>query len=51
MSSVGIWHTGHPLTVTYNADPANLRDVNDQTTQRPDLVPGVPLTLLGSGQI
>jgi hypothetical protein len=50
MSGVGIWHTGHPLTVTYNANPANLPDGNDQTTQRPDLVLGVPLTLPGGGR-
>ena len=63
-SSIGLWHTGHPLTV--NMDPSKnsidstlfpnssfaglpytyfLPDGNDQTTQRPDLVPGVPLIL------
>jgi hypothetical protein len=68
LSSVGIWHTGHPLTVQMDlsgsiSDPANpfynaanplsetylLPDGNDQTTQRPDIVPGVPLTLPGGG--
>jgi hypothetical protein len=71
VSSVGIWHTGHPLTVTMGlgqtigtpTDPfyaANnpfgtfsqtflLPDGNDQTNQRPDIVPGVPLTLPGGG--
>jgi len=49
-SSIGLWHTGHPLTVTYNASPAQLPDGNDQTTQRPDLIPGVPLTLPGGGR-
>src|SRR6202022_693738 len=44
-SSVGIWHTGHPLTVTMNISPTQLPDGNDQTNQRPDLVPGVPLLL------
>jgi hypothetical protein len=48
VSGVGIWHTGHPLTVTMNL-PGNdtflLPDGNDQTTQRPDIIPGVPLTL------
>jgi hypothetical protein len=69
LSSVGIWHTGHPLTVFMDlsgavSNPANpfynlpngpfadtylLPDGNDQTTQRPDIVPGVPLTLPGGG--
>jgi hypothetical protein len=69
LSSVGIWHTGHPLTVVMDlggpvSNPANpffnlpngpfadtylLPDGNDQTTQRPDIVPGVPLTLPGGG--
>ena len=61
MSSVGLWHTGHPLTVAMDLPESNpiqfgpfvglaptylLPDGNDQTTQRPDLVPGVPLLLL-----
>ena len=46
-SSVGLWHTGHPLTITMNISPTQLPDGNDQTTQRPDLVPGVPLLLPG----
>jgi hypothetical protein len=46
-SSIGLWHTGHPLTVTMNVNPSQLPDGNDQTTQRPDLVPGVPLFLPG----
>ncbi len=49
-SSVGIWHTGHPLTVTMNISPTQLPDGNDQTNQRPDLVPGVPLFLPGGVQ-
>lgn len=66
VSSLGIWHTGHPLTVTMNLNgpilsgpfynPSNpfpstylLPDGNDQTSQRPDIVPGVPLTLPGAG--
>ena len=48
ISSIGIWHTGHPLTITMNISPDQLPDGNDQTTQRPDLVPGVPV-LLGGG--
>jgi hypothetical protein len=47
LSSIGLWHTGHPLTVTMNIAPEQLPDGNDQTTQRPDLVPGVPLYLPG----
>jgi hypothetical protein len=49
LSSIGIWHTGHPLTVVMNIPPSQLPDGNDQTTQRPDLIPGVPLTLPGGG--
>ena len=69
LSSIGLWHTGHPLTVFMDLSNGNggnginvpasnpdsafngqaftflLPDGNDQTTQRPDLVPGVPLTL------
>ena len=59
MSSVGLWHTGHPLTVSMDlsSNPIQfgpflgsaptylLPDGNDQTTQRPDLIPGVPLLL------
>jgi hypothetical protein len=62
LSSVGLWHTGHPLTVLMDlsgtiSNPNNvfapagfsdtylLPDGNDQTNQRPDLIPGVPLTL------
>jgi hypothetical protein len=50
LSSVGLWHTGHPLTITMNISPTQLPDGNDQTTQRPDLVPGVPLLLPGGLQ-
>ena len=49
-SSIGLWHTGHPLTITMNISPTQLPDGNDQTTQRPDLVPGVPLLLPGGSQ-
>ena len=58
LSSIGLWHTGHPLTVLMDLSgsiPAGpfagfssnylLPDGNDQTNQRPDIVPGVPLTL------
>jgi hypothetical protein len=57
VATLGTWHTGHPLTVTLdlsNNIPVNqtfagfaqtylLPDGNDQTSQRPDIVPGVPL--------
>jgi Carboxypeptidase regulatory-like domain/TonB dependent receptor len=67
LSSVGLWHTGHPLTV--NMDLSNgidttvplyanspfgqaglpytylLPNGDDQDSQRPDIIPGVPLTL------
>jgi hypothetical protein len=46
-SSIGLWHTGHPLTILMNISPDQLPDGNDQTNQRPDLVPGVPLYLPG----
>ncbi|HET9408467.1 MAG TPA: TonB-dependent receptor [Candidatus Sulfotelmatobacter sp.] len=60
LSSVGLWHTGHPLTVFMDlqnsptiqlgpfagqAPTFLLPDGNDQTGQRPDLIPGVPITL------
>ena len=68
LSSIGLWHTGHPLTVqmdlSNSIDPTiypnspfaaaglpytySLPDGNDQTSQRPDVVPGVPLTLPNS---
>jgi hypothetical protein len=52
LSGIGTFHTGHPLTVTLNyASNFLLPDGNDQTTQRPDLVPGVPLYLPGSNGI
>ncbi len=66
VSGIGVWHTGHPLTVTMDfpnnftinsptlgpvtlSDTFLLPDGNDQTSQRPDIVPGVPLTLPGGG--
>ena len=65
LSSVSTWHTGHPLTVSMDlggsinnsSSPFDtfgqtylLPDGNDQTNQRPDVVPGVPLTLPGGGR-
>ena len=62
LSTVGLWHTGHPLTVQmdlsgsisgglFDGLPYSylLPDGNDQTSQRPDLIPGVPITLPGGG--
>ncbi len=62
LSTTGIWHTGHPLTVSMGlggsiaggpfdtfSQTYLLPDGNDQTNQRPDIIPGVPLTLPGSG--
>jgi hypothetical protein len=69
LSSIGLWHTGHPLTVFLDLNDGNsgnginvpgsnpvsafngqaftylLPDGNDQTNQRPDIIPGVPVTL------
>jgi Carboxypeptidase regulatory-like domain len=45
LSSIGTWHTGHPLTVYMNIPGSQVPDGNDQSSQRPDIVPGVPLTV------
>lgn len=60
LSSVGLWHTGHPLTVfmdlsgsisnpnsPFNGFPNTylLPDGDDQDTQRPDIIPEVPVVL------
>ena len=50
VSGIGLWRTGHPLTITMNISPTQLPDGNDQTTQRPDLVPGIPVMLSGGVQ-
>ena len=66
VSSIGLWHTGHPLTVQMDlsntiANPNNpfagnfpstylLPDGNDQTSQRPDIIPGVSPILAGNGR-
>jgi len=66
LSSIGLWHTGHPLTIKMDLSgnvqnpnnpffPAGLAstyllpDGDDQDDQRPDLIPGVPLSLPGGG--
>jgi hypothetical protein len=63
LSSISTWHTGHPLTVllglggNIQTGPFStfsqtflLPDGNDQTSQRPDIVPGVPLYVPGGGK-
>jgi len=72
LSSIGLWHTGHPLTVQmdvsgtidttnplYANNPFGLAGLtysyalpngDDRSSQRPDVVPGVPLTLPGGGR-
>ena len=63
LSSIGLWHTGHPLTVKmdlggsisggpFDGFPQTylLPDGNDVTDQRPDLIPGVPVTVPGGGR-
>jgi len=65
LSGLGTWHTGHPLTVKmgvgnninmpgtpFDTFPQTylLPDGNDQTDQRPDIVPGVPIFLPGGGK-
>jgi hypothetical protein len=44
LSSAANWHTGHPLTVIFGPSASQIPDGNDQSNQRPDLVPGVSLT-------
>ncbi len=62
LSGIGLWHTGHPLTVQMDLSgniatgpfaglPYTylLPNGDDQDSQRPDVIPGVPLTLPGGG--
>ena len=62
LSSIGLWHTGHPLTVNMDLSGSIasgpftglsytylLPDGDDRSSQRPDIVPGVPLTLSHAG--
>jgi hypothetical protein len=63
LSSIGLWHTGHPLTTKMDLGGSIsggafdglsftylLPDGNDVTDQRPDLIPGVPVTVPGGGR-
>ena len=62
LSSISLWHTGHPETISMDlsggiaSGPFTglpftylLPDGNDQTNQRPDIIPGVPVMLPGGG--
>ena len=50
ISGVGLYHTGHPLTVLFGTSPSQVPDGNDQqTSDRPDVIPGVPLYVPGGG--
>jgi len=41
VSGISVFHTAHPITVLFDPSAVNLPDGNDQSNQRPDLVPGV----------
>ena len=43
ISGLGVWHTGHPLTVLASIPVPNLLDANSGPNERPDVVPGVPV--------
>lgn len=45
ISGIGTWHTGHPLTVFANVPVNQVPDNNSGPNQRPDVIPGVPLTM------
>jgi len=45
INGIGTAHTGHPLTVFANIPPNQLPDANTGPSERPDVVPGVPLTV------
>jgi hypothetical protein len=45
MSGIGTWHTGHPLTVLASVPVSQVPDNNSGPNQRPDVIPGVPLTM------
>jgi len=47
VSGIGLFHTGHPLTVLYGPDGSLLPDGNDNSDQRPDIVPGVSVVPTG----
>jgi Carboxypeptidase regulatory-like domain/TonB dependent receptor len=43
VSGIGIFHTGHPITVLFGPSASNIPDGNDQSDQRPDVVQGVSI--------
>jgi hypothetical protein len=45
VSGLGLWHTGHPLTVLLNVPTGDVPDNNSGPSLRPDVIPGVPLTV------
>ncbi len=48
LSTLGVWHTGHPLTIIAGRDPSVIPDGNDRSDERVDVVPGVNQTFFGS---
>jgi hypothetical protein len=49
LSSMGVFHTGHPITVLFSPDGSFLPDGNDRSDQRPDLVSGVSVVPANQG--
>lgn len=45
ISGIGTFHTGHPLTVYMNIPVSQIPDNNSGPNERPDVIPGVPLTM------
>jgi len=49
VSGLGLWHTGHPLTVLIGLDSTQIPDGNSKSDQRPDLVPGLSVIPANQG--
>jgi hypothetical protein len=49
LSGIGVFHTGHPLTVLVGLNGSQIPDGNFRADERPDLVPGVPIVPPGQG--
>jgi Carboxypeptidase regulatory-like domain/TonB dependent receptor-like, beta-barrel len=49
LSVVQVLHTGHPLTVLVDRNASTLPDGNDNSDQRPNLVPGTPMIPANQG--
>jgi hypothetical protein len=45
LSGLGTWHTGHPLTVLASIPVPQVPNANSGPNLRPDIIPGVPLTV------